>query len=33
VGTAVVRGCDGAEALLTGCVPLHHVSFCRFFCA
>lgn len=22
VGAAVVRGCDGAEALLTGCVPL-----------
>ena len=31
MGTAVVRGSDGTEALLTGCVPLSAVSNCRFF--
>jgi hypothetical protein len=30
VGATVVRGCDGAEALLAGCVPLSPVSACPF---
>ena len=29
VRAAVVRGCDGAEALLTCCIPLFH---CRIAC-
>ena len=32
VGATVVRGCNGAEALLAGCIPLSTVSGCLFRC-